>query len=325
MAVSTSIQKRRLGRTELMVTELGMGGYMFTGEFRVPQKEAHAILDIALEAGINYTDTAQMYGFGEGEELIGRALERHPDKDIHISTKVGYLDRTVARCFGPEAYNDTDAIRRAINHSLWILRRDYVDIMYVHEPDNKDWWGDTLLTGKAAVLDVLDEFKNDGIIGAIGIGGWKCDNIADLLETGRFDVALVAGGYTLVNQPVKDRVIPAAKKHDAGLVMGGTFLQGALATIQREAMHEIQHTGKYTGWLNELTVKKVLAIYDLCDETGMSVTEMAIRYILNDTNIHAVIPGAQKVSHIKANIAAAMKGPLPEELIQRINEINIGI
>lgn len=322
MTTDTSIKKRRLGRTELMITELGMGGYMFTGEFRVPQSEAHSILDAAFESGINYADTAQMYGFGEGEELLGRALERHPYNEIHISTKVGYLDRTVARCFGPEAYNDKDAIRRAINHSLWILRRDYVDVMYVHEPDNKEWWGDTLLTGEAVVLEVLEEFKKEGVIGAIGLGGWSCDNIADLLETGRFDVALVAGGYTLVHQPVKNRVIPAAKKHDVGLVMGGTFLQGALATMQRDGMLEIQNTGKYVGWLNEVTVPKVLAIYDLCDETGMSVTEMAIRYILNDNDISSVIPGAQEVSHIKANIEAARKGPLPIDLVQRIDEIN---
>ncbi|MHB1457155.1 MAG: aldo/keto reductase [Armatimonadota bacterium] len=322
MAINTSINKRRLGRTELMVTELGMGGYMFTGEFRVAQSEAHAILDAAFDAGINYADTAQMYGFGEGEELIGRALDRHPSKQIHISTKVGYLDRTVARCFGPEAYNDKDAIRRAINHSLWILRRDYVDIMYIHEPDNKEWWGDTLLTGKAPVLEVLEELKNDGVIGAIGLGSWSCDCIADLLETGRFDVALVAGGYTLVHQPVKDRVIPAAKKHDVGLVMGGTFLQGALATIQRETMLEIQRTGAYAGLWNEVTVPKILAIYDLCDETGMSITEMAIRYILSDDDIDVVIPGAQNISHIKANVEDALKDPLSAELIQRIDVIS---
>ena len=324
MTINTSINKRRLGRTGLMVTELGMGGYMFTGEFRVAQSEAHAILDVAFDAGINYVDTAQMYGFGEGEELIGRALERHPGKEIHISTKVGYLDRTVARCFGPEAYNDKDAIRRAINHSLWILRRDYVDIMYVHEPDNKEWWGDTLLTGKAAVLEVLEQLKSNGVIGAIGLGGWSCDSIADLLETGRFDAALVAGGYTLVHQPVKDRVIPAAKKHDVGLVMGGTFLQGALATVQRETMLEIRRTGTYSGLWNEVTVPRILAIYDLCDENGMSITEMAIRYILSDDDIDVVIPGAQTVSHIQANIEAALKGPLPADLVQHIDEISRG-
>lgn len=322
MTDHATLNKRRLGRTGLMVTELGMGGYMFTVEFGVPQQTAHAILDVAMDSGINYVDTAQMYGFGEGEELVGRALARHPDKEVHISTKVGYLDRTVARCLGPDAYNDEDAIRRAIMHSLWLFRRDYVDIMYIHEPDCQAWWGDTLLTGEAKVIKVLEDLKSDGVIGGIGLGSWSCDCVADLLETGKFDVALVAGGYTVVHQPVKDRVIPAAKKHDVGLVMGGTFLQGALATMQRERMLEIQATGNYVGWLNQVTVPRVLAIYDLCDETGMSVTEMAIRYILSDNGIHTVIPGAQEVSHIRANVDAALKGPLPADIIARIEEIN---
>jgi aryl-alcohol dehydrogenase-like predicted oxidoreductase len=68
------LRQRRLGRTNLMVSEIALGGYMFTGDFRVPRAEALAILDCAFRAGINYVDTAQMYGYGEGEELVGRAL-----------------------------------------------------------------------------------------------------------------------------------------------------------------------------------------------------------------------------------------------------------
>ena len=184
--MASELKKRRLGRTDLMVTELSLGGYMFTGEFGIPRSEADAIMDCAFNAGINFMDTAQMYGFGEGEELAGRALRRHADKSIFISTKVGYLDRTIVRNLGDAAYSDEGALRRAILHSLWLLQLDRIDVMFVHEPNTVGWWGDGLLTGKAPVLNVLEELKSEGVIGAIGLGGWVCDNIADLLETGRF-------------------------------------------------------------------------------------------------------------------------------------------
>jgi len=266
-------------------------------------------------------DTAQMYGFGEGEELAGRALRRHADKSIFVSTKVGYLDRTIVRNLGEAAYADENALRRAIMHSLWLLQLDRIDVMFVHEPNLEGWWGDGLHTGKAPVLNVLDELKSEGVVGAIGLGGWVCDNIADLLDTGRFDVALVAGGYTLVKQPVRDRVIPIAKKHDVGLVMGGTFLQGFLATIQREHMLNLQKTGEYGFWDAD-TVRRILMAYDLCEETGLSLTDITLRYILADPDISAVIPGAQQVGHIQANINAALAGPLPAELVKRIDVIS---
>ena len=139
MTMSAELPRRRLGRTGLEVTELGLGGYMFTGEFGVPRAEAEAILDRAFAAGINYADTAAMYGFGEGEELVARALQRHPDRTIHVSSKVGWLDRTVVRNLGDAAYRDEEALRRAVKHSLWLLRRDRLEVMMVHEPDWPRW------------------------------------------------------------------------------------------------------------------------------------------------------------------------------------------
>lgn len=321
MSTTITIPRRRLGRTNLQVTELALGGYMFTGEFGVAQQEASAILDLAFDAGINFVDTAEMYGFGEGEELVARALARHAGQTIYVSTKVGWLDRTVVRNLGEAAYRDEDALLRAIKHSLWLLRRERIELLLVHEPD---WaqWGFAPHTGEAPILRVLEALKREGVIGAIGLGGWNCENIADLLATGRFDVALVAGGYTLVDQPVRARVIATAKAHDVGLIMGGAFLQGLLATIQRERITDIINTGAYDGRLTEPVVRRILAIYDLCAETGMSITELALRYILHDPDIHTVIPGAQQVAHLRENLAAASRGPLPAELIARIESIN---
>jgi aryl-alcohol dehydrogenase-like predicted oxidoreductase len=315
------LPKRCLGRTGLLVTELGLGGYMFTGEFDVPRLDADGILDLALDSGINYFDVAQMYGFGEAEELLARAFLRHPHRTAYVSTKVGWLDRTVVRNLGEKAYQEEKALRRAIEHSFWLLRRDTVDIFMIHEPDWQQWGLDRR-TGDAPVMRVLENYRQLGRIGAIGLGSWDCEVVADLIETGRFDVALVAGGYTLTHQTVRQRVIPAARQHNVGLVMGGTFLQGLLATPQRERMLDIQRRSAYqSDRLTPEFVQRVLAIYDLCDETGIAITEMAIRFILSDPAIACVIPGAQKVDHLRQNIAATRKGPLPADVLARIEAI----
>src|SRR5262249_4333820 len=112
----TQLRKRRLGRTDWMVTELGLGCYQFTGEFKVPQEEAGRILDCAIESGINFIDTAPMYGSGEAEELVGRALQRHEIDGIYVATKIGWLDRTIIRSFGEVGYCDAAALTRAIKH-----------------------------------------------------------------------------------------------------------------------------------------------------------------------------------------------------------------
>jgi aryl-alcohol dehydrogenase-like predicted oxidoreductase len=294
---------------------------MFTGEFGIAQSEANRILDTAIAAGINYMDTAAMYGFGESEELVGRALARHGSKDIVVSTKVGWLDRTVVRNLGDAAYQNEDALKRAIKHSMWLLRRDFVEIVMIHEP-NSEQWGLDLKTGDAPVMRVLEDLKKEGVIGGIGLGCWVCDVVADLIETGRVDAALVAGGYTLIRQQVRDRVIPAAKRHDVGLIMGGTFLQGRLAEKKRDEMEEMRRTDSYNWFLDKPTVAKIIAAYDLSDDTGISLTELATRFILADKDIHTMVPGAQTAEQVTENIRAAEKGPLPADIVARIKAIS---
>lgn len=139
------IQRRRLGRTGLDVTGLGLGCYQLTGEFGVAQAEAEAIFDLAFEAGINYFDTAPMYGFGESEELLGRALQRHRNRECFISTKVGFLDRTVVRNLGEDAYRNEAALERVIRHSMWLMRLERLDAVLIHIPCREAWG----LTGRA--------------------------------------------------------------------------------------------------------------------------------------------------------------------------------
>jgi len=319
MTKGMELKRRRLGRTAWQVTELGLGCYQYTGEFGVRQEEAERILDLAFESGVNFFDTAEMYGFGESEELLGRALVRHGRAGVRISTKVGWLDRTVIRNLGDTAYTDEVALMRAIKHSFWLLQEDHIDALMIHEPVDTWQWKLDLRTGDAPVMSVLERLKKEGVIGAIGLGGWNCDAIADLLETGRFDVALIAGGVSLLGQPIKARVLPAAKKHDVGIILGGALGQGNLVTVDRKAAQEMidspkQHAQPERG-------RKLLAAYDLSEETGISLVELAMRYVAGMPEIHTHIAGARERAHLEANITSVLKGPLPPEIVAKIESI----
>ena len=315
----TELIKRRLGRTELQVTALGCGTFQCTAEFGVPRTEADRILDRAFEAGINFFDTAAMYGYGESEEMVGSVLARHGRQGIYVSSKVGWMDRTVARYLGDEAYRSEDGLLRAIKHSFWLLRLDEVDVFMIHEPD---WplWGLDFQNGEGVVTRVLEQLKSEGLIGAIGLGSWYNEPLVSLTETGRFDVILVAGGYTLLHQPLLGRLLNTIKRNDLGLIVGGAFHQGIheLLEPQPASLQKMIDTGEYREGLNESWARKLLALYTIANQLGISLPELTIRFVLSNEDIHTHIAGARCVAHIDANIHSVLAGPLPSETINKI-------
>lgn len=317
--------KRRLGRTNLQVTALGMGCFQNTGEFGVPRDEGERVLDFAFNAGINYFDTAQMYGFGESEELLGRALRRHGRDKAYISTKCGWLDRTIIRNLGDGAYKDEAGLRRAIKHSFWLLQTDYVDVFMVHEPNMDAWWGMDPKTGDCVLTTVLEDLKKQGVIGAVGLGCWMGDRLVELVDTGRFDVVLVAGGMSLVHLTMHEKLVPAAKKHDVGVILGGAFRQGISAQLlakQPDSLNQMLKTGEYPMGMDEATARKILALYDIADEFGVTMPELTIRFVLAHDAVHTHIAGARCVDHISGNYRAALKGPLPQAAVDKIRKLN---
>ena len=312
-----SIEKRRLGRTGLQVTEIGLGGYQFTGEFGVHYDEAGKILDYALNHGINYIDTAQMYGFGESEALVGQALKRHGDRQVFVSDKVGYIDRGVARAGGDKGYQDPTTLKRMIKHSFWLLQKEYVDIFMVHEPDS-DWWQFDYATGDAVVTSVLEDLKKEGLIGAIGLGCWNSEVLAKLCETGRFDVALNAGGINLLDAPMFNRLISVAQKQDVGIIVGGALGQGFFTELFTKNTEAARQFIESDDEKKQLRGHKLLRLYEISDQSGMPVLEMALRYVKSFPEIHCHIPGARSESHVAENLMIYEKGKLPKDLLEAI-------
>ena len=281
-----------------------------------------ALLSRAITLGINYMDTAPQYGCGESEELIGRILVQHPDKPVFISSKVGHLDGTIVRSFGNDSYRNEDCIRRVVEHSLWLLQKDHLEMVFIHEPEMPIWgWDQKTLS--APVLRILEKLKNEKLIGAIGLGSNSVEFPGRLVETGRFDVVEIANGWTLLSRGIEERILPAAEKYDVGIVAGGPFRDGLLATKQYQRIEQFKQAKKRPQWFTEKTLSQLLGLYRLSDETGLPMHELSLRYILSNAAIHAVIPGAQSPAEVDANYQAALKGPLPSDILDAIRKIQL--
>ena len=154
-----------------------MGG-LFVSSFGAEYEVSRQAVLRALQLGVNYIDTAPTYF--DSEEVLGRALEG-VDAPFYLSSKIGgRLD--------PFLPHDPDCLRRSVEESLARLKRDHLDILMVHEPDRPgmyDWWADNQYNGP--VLDVIDEFKEQGIVDYIGLGSTTAYHNEPILRTGRFD------------------------------------------------------------------------------------------------------------------------------------------
>ena len=184
------MEKRILGRTGLEVSVLGMGGVFVSKIGGRGRDEACAAVRRALELGVNYVDTAP--GYMDSEEVLGIALEGVP-QPYYISTKLGGRPQP----FDPK---DKDALRRSVEESSRLLKRDYLDILMIHEPDRPgqyDWWTD-YDNFHGPVSELLEELKAEKIINFTGLGGTTAYQLPHIMATGNYDVVLTAFNYSLL-------------------------------------------------------------------------------------------------------------------------------
>jgi aryl-alcohol dehydrogenase-like predicted oxidoreductase len=297
---------RTLGRTGLPVSVLSMGG-LFVSKMGGERAQARAAVHRALDLGVNYIDTAP--GYLDSEEVLGEALEGVTQPYI-LSTKLGGR---------PEPFDarDVDGLKFSFAESLRLLKREAVDILMVHEPDRPaqhDWWCDwESFTGP--VTEVLAELKAEGLVRFTGLGGTTPYILARICATGQFDVVLTAFNYSLLWREAAIAVIPEALKQNMGLVIGSPLQQGWLA---RRFDAELADP---PAWLSPPRRGQFLALYALVDESGISLTDLAIRWVISDPRIHTTLMGARSVAEVEKNVAAVEAGPLPPEIMQRLAEI----
>jgi aryl-alcohol dehydrogenase-like predicted oxidoreductase len=297
---------RTLGRTGLKISELSMGGAWFTAR-AIERAEGIKAVRRALELGVNYIDTAP--GYSDSEEVLGLALEGVEQPYI-LSTKLGGRPQ-------PFYAQDKDALKWSFEESLRLLKQDSIDILMIHEPDRPgqyDWFPDWE-NFHGPVCDLMDELKSEGLIRFTGIGGTTAYTLPRIMATGRYDVALIAFNYSLLWQEALIAAIPEAKKQGMGMVMGSPLQQGALSRIYRE---EIESGAT---WLSPPRREQYRMIYALVDELGCTLPDLAIRFVLSNPDISCTLMGARSVEEVEQNVQSAEKGPLPQEVLDKIQEI----
>ncbi len=313
--------KRTLGRTGYEVSALSLGGFQFTSMFGVKPDEADRIVDYALDHGVNFIDTAQCYGGGESEAIVGRALQRHPDNKPIVCAKVGHLHEGILAGMKEkaiEAFQDPDKILATIKHSMWLMRIDHFDILLMHEVERE--WKANFDTADCVCMDVLEQLKKEGIAKYIGGSSWDCNALARMTKTGRFDVVMVAGGISLLNRWMFDELIPAAQEHNVGVLTGGILGQNTPELVVKDRA-KLEKFFQSDDPRTVMQAKKLSMLYDLSDELGLSMIQLAGRYVLSFPEIHSTALGARELAHIQDNIRTFEMGPLDPEIVARINAI----
>jgi len=290
------------------VTRLSLGG-LFTSRIGGEFQQVRAAVRRALEAGINYIDTAPSYA--DSEEVLGRCLEG-AEEPYYLSTKVGGK---------PEPFDARDArgLRSSFEESLRLLKRDYVDILYVHEPDRpgqNNWW-ESWDTFHGPVCDLIEEWKAKGLVRYAGLGGTTAYEMAYIIERTDYDVVLTAFQYSLLWREAEIAVIPAARRKGMGIVAGSPLQQGWLARRYDEVVRD-----NPPPWLSPVRRRQFLRLYDLCDRLGMALPELAMRFVISNPSVDTVLTGARSAAEVDANLAAVAAGPLPSAVLQELDDIH---
>jgi D-threo-aldose 1-dehydrogenase len=307
----------RRGDGGVTFTELGFGTAPLGNLYRaVPEDEAVATLAAAWDAGMRYYDTAPLYGLGLSETRLNPFLRAHPREEITISTKVGRLlelvppeKRTgIGKFFDVpsrrEVYDYSyDGILRSLEFSLERLGLDAVEILYVHDLDG--WVHGSRAESDRRIdqfmssgYDALVRLRDDGVIKAFGAGVNEWQVCEAMARRGDFDVFLLAGRYTLLEQEALESFLPLCVERNIGIVLGGPYNSGILATGAKP--------GAFYNYepAPQPILDRVSRIERVCAAHGVPLATAAMQFPLQHPAVVSVIPGGQRPEEVRANVAA---------------------
>ncbi|MCE9648464.1 MAG: aldo/keto reductase [Parvibaculum sp.] len=302
------LRKRRLGRTGLHLTALGFGAAPIGNLYRaLTDAEVDALLQSAWDTGLRYFDTAPLYGFGLSEKRLGRFLRTKPRNEFVISTKVGRLLKPNAGWheqraafidaapFEPVFDYSHDGVMRSVEESLARLGLDTIDIALMHDIGAATHGADHPAVMKTAMdggYRALNRLRGDGRLGAIGIGANEWQVCAQAMNHGQWDAFLIAGRYTLLEQEPLDGFFPLCAKAGVGIVIGGAFNSGILATGAVEGAHF-----NYGDAPPEV-VERVRRLDAICKAHGVPLPAAALQFPRAHPLVATVIPGVATASEL---------------------------
>lgn len=302
---------RRFGRTNWQVSEIGYGMWGMAGWTASDDLQSAKSLDLAVENGVNFFDTAWGYGEGHSEELLGELVRRHPSKKLYTASKIppknfkwpSKPEYTLADSY------PTEHIMEYTHKTLKNLSLEQLDLMQFHTWD--DGWSDREEWQRA-----IEDLKASGKIAAMGVSvnRWEPENGLKALQTGLLDAVQVI--YNIFDQAPIDHLFPLCATLDIATIARVPFDEGTLTgNITKETTFpKGDWRGTYFVPENLISsVEHADALRPLIPE-GMTMAEMALRFILMNDDVHTTIPGMRKQRNVLANTATSDGNGLSKEL-----------
>ena len=297
-----------MSSTDLEMPALGYGAANVGNLFReLTDDEAWAVLEAAWDAGIRYFDTAPHYGLGLSERRLGAFLQTKPRDEYVLSTKAGRLLRPnpAHQPGGLDTANDfqvpddlhrvwdfTEAgIRASIAESQERLGIERIDLLYLHDPERHD-----LDLAIAEAFPALEQVRAEGLVTAIGVGAMTADALARSVREADLDLIMVAGRYTLLEQPAAVDVLPACAERGTGIVAASVFNSGLLA------QSEPRRDGRYEyGQLPEDLWQRLGRIAAGCAAHDVPLPAAAIQFPLRSDVVRSVVVGGSRPAQLRQN------------------------
>jgi aryl-alcohol dehydrogenase-like predicted oxidoreductase len=306
---------RTFGRTGWPVSEIGYGMWGLAGWTGSDDDETLASLDRAIELGCTFFDTAWGYGSGRSEQILGQVRRKHPDRPLILATKIPPKNLTwpsrrgftLDDCFPP------DHIREYTEKSLENLGVAAIDLQQFHVWE--DAWAKDERWQRA-----VEDLKRQGLIRAIGISvnRWEPANVLATLRTGLIDAVQVI--YNIFDQAPEDELFPLCRELDIAVIARVPFDEGTLTGTLTKATHWPEGDWRNSYFVPEnlnASVDRAEALRPLVPR-GMSMPELALRWILENPTVSTIIPGMRKRRHVESNLTVSDGHRLDPGLVMRL-------
>ena len=303
---------RRFGRTGWMVSDVGYGMWGMGDWTGSDDAESLQSLQRSVELGCNFFDTAWAYGSGHSERLLGQLLRQNPGIRLYTATKIPPKNRrwpsrrefTLDDCYPP------DYIEDYVHRSLENIGTSALDLIQFHT------WEDSWLADQRWAKK-LDDLRRQGLIHAVGISinRWEPWNGVKTVRSGLIDAVQVI--YNIFDQNPEDELFPACRETDVAVIARVPFDEGTLTgtlTLDSKWPKGDWRNSYFVPENLKASVEHAERLKPLLPQ-GMSLPEMAMRFILANPDVSTIIPGMRKLRHVESNLAFSDAGPLPADLV----------
>ena len=296
------MQYRRFGRTDWKVSEIGYGMWGLAGWSGSDRLETDASLDLAVESGVNFFDTAWGYGEGTSERILGDLIKRNPNKKLYSATKIPPKNRIwpSQSGFKIEDVFPADYIIEYTEKNLQNLGLEQIDLLQFHVWEDNwaqfDEW-----------KEAIQQLTKQGKVSKWGISlnRWEPENSLKTIETGLIDCVQVI--YNIFDQAPEDKLFPLCKEMDIAVIARVPFDEGTLTGTLTKGTKFPADDWRATYFVPENLNSSVDHAEALKPDipAGMTMPELALRFILNNPDVHTTIPGMRKLPHVRANVATS--------------------